>query len=273
MTNWNKIGDVAHYACIANSAIFAFSVVMLNESSSLFDDEWRIDGFCVFNKDVPFMNSHDLCLYFDTISAIAAGALYYSLKDISGMEPANELVKFNIFGIFAHGVGHGAISQKIRNGVAMSSSADVTETFANKSLLELVQHHGLLYFFWVFLLKSTMPKCSFGKVVPLAIVVAGIMALVPPQLAFTYVQTILLVAFSLDQLSRPDEEKDKTYALYALVGGCPVIAIAWLESTQCTNFIMNMGGHFVYDAYIPIAIISFYLHRWRECSSTKVKTT
>mmetsp|Transcript_14179 Transcript_14179/g.21290 ORF Transcript_14179/g.21290 Transcript_14179/m.21290 type:complete len:273 (+) Transcript_14179:80-898(+) len=270
MTDWKKVGDSAHLFCMLNAAIFAFIVVMHNESA-IFDDVWRHDGFCVSNRDVPYFNSHDLCLYFDTASAIIVGLIYYKFKDTPGMEPANELVKFNVFGIFGHGVGHGFISQAMRSGTVASSPDDVLDLIANSSLIELVQKFGPLLFFWLMLLKATMPKGSFGVVVPMATVAAFMNAIVPLQFGFTFVQTVLLFAFSVNQLMRPDVEKDKVYALYPMYVGCPLSVIAWIESTQCSNFVMAIGGHLIYDAYIPISMIYFYFVCWKDCSQSKVK--
>lgn len=270
MTNWKKVGDSAHLFCMLNAAIFAYTVVLHNDSR-IFSDAWRADGFCVSNRDVPYFNSHDLCLYFDTFGAIVAGLIYYNFKDTPGMEPANELVKFNVFGIFAHGVGHGLISSAMRSGAVPTSPDELLDIIANSSLMELVKQFGSLLFFWVMLLKATMPKGSFGVVVPLAMIATVMNAIVPTQFGFTFVQTVLLVAFSFNQLLRPAVEKDKVYAIYPIYVGCPLGVIAWIESTQCSNFVMAIGGHLIYDAYIPIAMIYFYIVCWKACFRSKVK--
>jgi hypothetical protein len=121
MKDYKTIGDAAHIFILLNATIFAYAVVMHNESR-IFDDVWRPDGFCISNKAVQYFNSHDLCLYFDTIGAIAAGIMYYSFQNTAGMEEANELVKNNIFGIFAHGLGHGGLSQSMLDAEWYSGS-------------------------------------------------------------------------------------------------------------------------------------------------------
>jgi hypothetical protein len=261
MTDWKKIGDVAHLMCLANAAAFAYSVVM-HSSSAVFDPVWRPEGFCVSNRDVPFWNSHDLCLYVDTIGAIVSGIIYFFLKDSPGMAPANELVKFNILGIFAHGLGHAGISKAMRDGVVPESG--LLDVLGNASSLDLLKQVGSFIFFWVFLLKATMPTSSFKIVVPMAIVSSIMGAIVPGQFGFTYTQTVLLFAFSLNQLMRPSEEKTVEYARYPLMVGVPLSFIAWIESTQCSKFVMGIGGHLIYDAYIPISVIFFYLVCWKD---------
>lgn len=272
MKDYKTIGDAAHIFILLNATIFAYAVVMHNESR-IFDDVWRPDGFCISNKAVQYFNSHDLCLYFDTIGAIAAGIMYYSFQNTAGMEEANELVKNNILGIFAHGLGHGGLSQSMRNGIpAAQSQEDLFDILANASLLELIQKFGPSLFFWMLLLKATMPKESFRNVVgPLSVIASVLEIFVPPQFGFTYVQTILLLAFSLNQMSRPEVEKNEIYARYPIYVGCPLSVIAWIESTQCNNFVMGMGGHLIYDAYIVISTIIFYMVCWKDCFQSKVK--
>lgn len=81
----------------------------------------------------PYWNSHDMCLYVDTIMAAVVGVLYFALKKSPGMDSgtlssvlcffdiswlesyslfsfvrtANMLVKGNILGILGHGIAHG----------------------------------------------------------------------------------------------------------------------------------------------------------------------
>ena len=276
MKYYKKTGDAAHIFILTNAAIFAYAVVMHNESK-IFDKVWRPDGFCISNKSVPHFNSHDLCLYFDTIGAIAAGMIYYFFNDTAGMGDANELVKNNIFGIFAHGLGHGQLSHAMIQTSVMTHSQsqsleDVFDIIANASLMGLIQQFGPVLFFWTFLLKASMPNESYRKVVgPLAVIASVLQIIVPPQFGFTYVQTVLLFAFSFKQLMRPDVEKNEIYARYPIYVGCPLSVIAWIESTQCTNFVMGMGGHLIYDAYIVISMIYFYIVCWKDCFQSKVQ--
>ena len=270
--NWTSIGDSTHFLTMVNSCVFAYTVVMYNDR--FFDPTWRPEGFCVMNKEIPFFNSHDLCLYTDTVLSIVVGILYLCLKDAHGMSQANELVKFNIFGIFAHGVGHGAISKGMRDGVVLDDPAgDVPEYWKGPLDVSMLKQVGWLFFFWIMLLKATMTNVSFLKITPLAIASAVVNTLVRPQFGFTFVQTILLVAFSLNQLMRPKEEKGKFYALYPMIIGFPLSMIAWLESTQCSNVVIRIGGHLIYDAYIPISLSCYYLICWNmtKNNGSKVK--
>mmetsp|Transcript_8059 Transcript_8059/g.11610 ORF Transcript_8059/g.11610 Transcript_8059/m.11610 type:complete len:296 (-) Transcript_8059:544-1431(-) len=277
INNSKQIGNMAHIAILANTAIFACAVVLNSKKGSvLFDDIWIPDGFCVSNKDVPYWNSHDLCLYFDTIGSIVTGILYLMLKDVPGMGPANDLVKFNVFGIFAHGLAHGSISQAIRDGTLPENTSALLDEMANDwTALEAFKRLAPLLIFWMGLLKASMPATSLKIITPLTVVTTILNMLVPAQFAFTFVQTILLFAFSLNQLMRPLEEKTVAYARYPLYVGLPLSFIGWLESTQCENFVIKYGGHLLYDAYIPLAMITFYVVCYMDAKTQaekKVKT-
>lgn len=255
----SMIGDAAHLLVMTNSLIFAYAVVFHN-SSPIFDPIWRPGGFCVMNQDIPFFNSHDLCLYADTVGSLVVGLLYWSLKDQPGMNYANDLIKSNIIGIFAHGVAHEGISKSLRDGDAVSSLT-LFEILNSAPIQESALQLGGLSFFWAALLKSAMPTGSFKTIIPVVIGSAIVHLFVPPQFVFTFVQTVLLIASSLNQIMYIPKEKkgSAVYALFPLMVPFPLCCIGWLESTQCSNFVINIGGHLVYDAYIPFSVICFYL--------------
>ena len=259
-SSWTKVGDIIYLLVIANSLIFAYAVVFYN-SSSIFDPLWRPEGFCVINRDTPHFNSHDLCLYVDIIGALVVGFLSWSLKDVHGMKTANDYVKISdAIGIFAHGVGHKLLSNQLNGGQTQENTGIGGEIVADSaSSYETYLNAAFLLFFWMGLLKASIRSFPYRMLVPMAIVSSIFNSLVPEQFGFTFVQTVLLIAFSLNQLLRPNEEKSMAYALYPAMTGFPITLIGWLESTQCSGFVSRMGGHFIYDAYIPISIICFYV--------------
>lgn len=280
-TTWSRIGDLTHLALILNASAFAYAVVMHNESD-LFDPVWQPEGFCVANRDVPYMNSHDLCLYFDTIFALIHGLVYLGLRNQPGMDPANELVKFNIIGIMGHGLGHGAIAKGIRDGINASSSSAEDSTSSGLSGFEIMQSLSFLeaiktmipyVIFWILLMKATMPTAKWSVVSLMTALSFVGNIFVPERFGFTYVQTVLLLAFSIHQLLRPSSEKGFAYALFPIIAGFPVSkyycivgtavlmmccsmltpyfhvivgVIAWIESTMCSKGVIDIGGHCKY---------------------------
>lgn len=48
--------------------------------------------------------------------------------------------------------------------------------------------------------------------------------------------------------------------------------IAWIESTMCSKGVIDIGGHLIYDAYIPLASMAFYMIYWAAVQPSKQKT-
>jgi len=201
-----------------------------------------------------------LCFYADTVLAIVTGALYVLLKDTPGMKNANDLVKWNVIGILGHGLGHGGIAKYVRDNVTAGGPQviDVVD-FTLLTGADLVKRHLPGVLFWFPLLKASMSNVSSLPVLLMSVLsIVGSM-LTPPRFGFTYTQTILMVAFSLNQLRRPKSEKTFPYALYAVLVSLPLGLIGWAESLACSNFVIHYGGHLIYDAFIPLSSILFYL--------------
>jgi len=215
-------GDLTHLALILNASVFAYAVIMHNDSD-LFDPLWQPEGFCVSNREVPYWNSHDLCLYFDTIFALLHGLVYLGLRNTPGMDPANELVKFNILGVLGHGLGHGAIAKGLRDGVQVADSSETgLDMMMDQSPLKAVMTLAPYLVFWILLLKATMPTAKMPVILFMTVVSMIGNALIPQRFGFTYVQTVLLLAFSVNQLLRPLNEKGVAYALFPIIAGFPV---------------------------------------------------
>lgn len=286
-------GDWCHIAIIVNSLLFVYAAVFQNDSK-IFDPVWRADGFCVSNKDVPYWNSHDLCLYFDTLACIVIAILYWALKEGPGMGAANELVKFNIPGILFHGIAHAALAKASRDGITPDPETPQFgyEVLSKLSVSEIVYRMLPIVVFWLFLLKASMPKASLHVVIPMTAVSMLFEFFTPRKFDFTYVQTVLLMVFSLSQLTRPSKEKDFVYGLFPLLLG-PIGVVAWIESTLCSKGVIDIGGHckqawtsvlfnaaklifflfsiVIYDAFIPISIAVFYLTCWATAGQEKAK--
>jgi hypothetical protein len=35
--------------------------------------------------------------------------------------------------------------------------------------------------------------------------------------------------------------------------------VGWVESTMCSSTVIQIGGHLIYDSYIPISMLGCYL--------------
>lgn len=271
-----RVGDATYALSLLNTTAFIASVLLFakpNASISLFDEEWLKDGFCVTNPNVPYWNSHDLCLYADTVLALILAGLYYALHKYPGMKYANALVFWGIPGIIGHGLGHGGIGKAMREDSIPMEPEDMLAKIMEGNAMEIAKLFLLpTLIFWVPLMKAAMSNVSLPKVVPLCIAASFVNLLFPRQFGFTYVQTVLMIAHSLNQLARPAVEKQFEYALYACLVSVPVVLVGWMESTQCDNFVMDLGGHLLYDAYIPVSMIVFYIACFLRLKGEKVKS-
>ena len=279
--NYTLWGDTFYGLCLLNTVIYCISV-MFYKDSSFFDKTWAKDGFCVSNPTVPFWTSHDMCLYADVVLASICGIAYLLLRKKEGMEKANDLVFFNIFGIIAHGLGHGGIGAAMRDESSQQLMEDDVSYFTaisgdNKGFLDIGKDLFLtekigFWVFWIFLLKASMRQTSMLQVIiPLSFLsYLGNLA-VPPSFGFTYVQTVLLIAFCVNQLVRPKDDKGFEYFLYALIVSFPLGIVGWIESTMCSSTIIHYGGHLLYDAYIPISMFAFYLISYNHHMTEKSK--
>lgn len=267
-TVYTFIGDILQVLSLVSSITFAISVVAYSVPErpfKPFDPTWIKDGFCISNQEIPYWTSHDLCLYGDTALALLCGLLYAALRDKPGMEPANELSKFNILGVLAHGIGHGAIAAALRNGDAAEDLGGTTiARLFSMDTYELFTILAPIAFFWIVLLKASMPKVNTTVLFPLSIPIMILHFLLPQKYQFAYVQTILSCAFSINQLARPSNEKGFEYALFTGLVSLPVCFIGWVESTMCSYFIIHLGGHIIYDFWIPLSTIAFYIISYRK---------
>jgi len=272
--DFNKaIGDWTHCFLILANTLFTYAVIVHYESE-IFDPMWQLDGFCVANKDIPYWNSHDLCLYFDTIASIVLGILFLFLKDSAGMEKVDKFLEQNIFGIFAHGVGHGYLSKGIRDGQFLSEESTLTSLQGN-DIIQYISTFSALMFFCFFMLKTAMPEAPNQRVLFVSIIFFLGLLNVNSKFSFTYVQTVLFLAYSLSQLWKPNKEKKEfTYPFSALALGIPIFFMGLLESTSCSRAAVDkIGGHLIYDGTIPVTVFIFYVVCWVKAQHGKGKAT
>ena len=65
-------------------------------------------------------------------------------------------------------------------------------------------------------------------------------------------------------------EHDVFYALYALLYATPVMLATWFEPLACDNFLVQWGGHVLFDFSIPAsAFVYFVVAQGREARPTK----
>ena len=99
---------------------------------------------------------------------------------------------------------------------------------------------------------------------------------IPVHFAFTYVQTILLLCFTLGLALLSRKEKNFMYATHTWLVGLPICAAGWVESTMCLAFVRDaFYGHVMYDGTSAVGSIVWYVtcYLWAKSqnASTKVQ--
>jgi len=263
------VGDAGHAVTLLSTLAFAVAVGVYAgdlESTFLFDRQWKADGFCVSGKEAAFWTSHDLCLYVDLAMAALLGLLYLLLKSTKGLEGANKYIVPNIFGIAVHGIGHGNIARNLRYYENKDSDEDnfslsLMVRMQEESFSRVVSQEAPLVIFWVGLVWASMPQSKKSLVILVSILAYLGQQLTTAAMVFTYVQTVLILSFSLNQTRLETQEKSTYfYAIYPLVVSFPTTLVGWIESTQCSSFVREkFYGHLIYDGYIAVSMVVWYL--------------
>jgi len=254
-------GNIINSFVLVMSVLYVCTVAYftLPGAHGVLDEHWKKDGFCIQNVDVPYWSSFDTCLYIDIILSIILGTLYFAWKDIPGMGRSSETVPALIMATLGHGFAHGAMAIKLRDGSyhqLMDGNSDTVEEHPVPATWQLLCFGAI---FWFPLLKGVLPKMNIKHVAILSAVATYGQCFVKKELSFSYVQTIVNIAFHISQLTLPlDDKICREYMMMPLANVLPII-VAWNEILFCDSFFRSAGGHLLYDASIPVSFIIFYL--------------
>ena len=280
------VGDAGHVVSAVSALVFAGAVIRYAGSDNnpaatttvLFDPQWQADGFCVAGQpDSAWGTSHDVCFYVDVALALLLGLCYLLLKSTKGLEGANKYIAASVFGIVAHGIGHASIARLLRQhgGDFGSAVAELRlhTKLQNKPWLDIVAVQFPMLIFWGGVIWGSMPQSKTVYIVAVIVLAQLGLNLMPVHLAFTYVQTVLVVCFSLNQTNVNDSDKDFSYALHPFVIEIPTTLVGWIESTQCSSFVRStFYGHVIYDGYIAVSVIVWYLMCYHNATCTHAET-
>jgi len=257
-------GDIINVFVLSSSLVYAFTVIYFTRpgiggdgGGSFIDDEWKKDGFCIQNIDIPFWSSFDTCLYVDVIFSTVLYFMYQSWKDIPGMETSSKNVPSFIVATLGHGIAHAAMAVKLRDG----SYGDNDDN--GGYIIPIWQAVVFCIVFWFPLLTTTMPKMKKQYVLFIASIVTFIQGGLRKELGFAYVQTILSMAFHTSQLMSSTEENNRREYMTLPLSALLPIVTSWNEILFCKSYFRSMGGHVLYDASIIISYVVFYLDCYR----------
>ena len=276
--SYADIGNIAHVMNLI--IVLCYSAIIVkyahpNTTSSIVDEEWLTHGFCVANPKISYWNSHDLCLYVDTLLSLVLMRLYYSFRHepIFQKDPSLlQAMKWGPFSILSHGFAHGFIAYNLRQedegheGILTRVSLFEQATRgdlgdAHDMTMMVSKAFVVLYLFWFTLLKTSIPSTTSNITVAfiVPVIISGHFC-IPPQLGFTYVQTIIYLTFISKELLSKTKDDKSTYAYMILACAFfPNAIIPYWEAFFCTSgSYKNFGGHVLYDASIPLALVVSY---------------
>ena len=193
----------------STSLVFSYTFAVIKYAkplggSNIFDQEWLEHGFCVINQDIPYMNSHDLCLYVDTVLVALGLLMHHKLKgniDHQAMKSSDDLLLFNMLGHLGHGIAHGFIGAEFRKegfeGAQHGTYMERAERGDEGSMIEMMIKAIALFGFWCGLLKGVAPSLSTKQLMLLSLLVGYVHLHVPSILIFGYVNAVLTVLNTL----------------------------------------------------------------------------
>lgn len=257
------VGNAVNVTVLLAALLYAAAVIYFTQPDhndrGMLNEQWKADGFCIVNKEIPYWSSFDTCLYVDVIFSAILAAMWWMWRNVPGMKAIETTTLMMIVSTTAHGLAHGGMAVQFREG---NYEKDNTENEP-----EIPPWPKQLVFcglFWFPLLKASMPKLN-------SLVVAGVALIATfgpvlagglrKQLGFAYIQTIVSIAFHMSQLTLPAEEKrTRQYMTLPITGIVPVI-VAWNEALFCSS-------HTLYDASIILSFIVMYVDTYRYNAST-----
>jgi len=212
----------------------------------------------LWNNILAEQNSHDYCLYFDSIITAISVIIYFIGKPYVDEQTSKYLITGSI-GVFVHGLGHGMLSKMLVEKSMMALQTDEYNTVAEVVVPPIdTAQVVVLLLFWLGLLKAVMNNVANYAVFVSSITAFLFHLMIPERMGFTYVQTVISVAFAITELRLPRSQKQFVYMTHSWIV-VPVGFIGWIESMYCTAFVKDiLGGHIIYDAYIPLASILHY---------------
>lgn len=253
-----RLGDAINSVAIVVIAVATASAML--DTPDMFDPLWKRVGFCVSVDPARAFDTEILCCLFLTTSGIL---LYFFAQ--SRPDGADELVRMRLnagaFANVAHGMGH--------LFVYYSGGPPPPVEFKLDPLA--IGNIVMLLCFFIGTLRTLMQVARPQVPVILSVVtiVGQAILRVPPELAFTYSQSIILIAGIVDQMLLDKTRKGFSYFLIALQYA-PLLLLFGLEGLQCRQ-LAPFGGHAIYDFYLSVAPFALYYAVNSYATTTKAK--
>jgi hypothetical protein len=259
-----RLGNLFHAALLVSNTLFCSLVVYsLAYKPTLLDPVWlEAGGFCV--AQAVSHNTHHVCSWVDLLLSITCLALYYQLHKAEGMSKINLLFLAIVPATILHGLGHAVFAQvfdQVQLGGLGKHHFDATprDFFGTGQIVSINRYTLLVAAFWMAMIKAAMYKASWLSISCLTCIVSIGQIDLPAKYSFVYIQTVIFMAFSINELIQPAKAKDWVYMTFPALVGIPLMTVSWIEALACRVFVRDyLYGHVVYDALLPIGAMVWY---------------
>jgi len=242
-------GEAANYVALALNAGMTSAAMLGLPDPSAYDPGWTSKGFCIIQDDaIPTEVLSSLPL---VASAIALHSFAKSKKEELSRAPLlGERMTSGAFANAAHGLGHLLLWAM---GDAMPPLELSLEPAAIAYLLNMIV-------FWVGTLRLVVGvPATLASCMAFAVLAAQYLLGVRPELAFTYSQSVILLAQSLNLLRRKAAYSGEEFLYFAASAGfLPLFAFFHFETKCGQSFLAELGGHAVYDLYLSLQPFMLY---------------
>jgi len=250
----HTIGNIASCVTLLNGLLFVLLILAQEQQwVDVISPAFLEDGFCVANKEYSvYVQSHALCFYVDTAFALFLWILCKTSESRYSSEALEPIWKA-ILPTFGHGCGHLSLA-------ILGTGTTETPLEKSDSLVILARSSLILVLFWYAFMRSIV-GVEKGHTLSLVLTVVYTsihVFLVPGRFGFTYVQTMLILTYTLHALSK--KEKSTYYNAISVIIGLPVGFVAWFEVFACEQFYVHIGGHVWYDLTIPLSYCAYYVY-------------
>lgn len=255
------LGDMANYLSMALNVVVTLSVLLDFPSHDTFDEQWRQDGQCYADhielaRGIT-MDTSTLCCLLLCGSAAVAMALWYQQKDtILNAYLVRRLPK-TAQSYVSHGLGHYFV-HLIGGSIPHVRPFSLAPADVGYTLVLLV--------FLPATLRATMPRLPLVTAFLIGLTMIAFQAAIDiaPHMQFSFTQAVILLFQSLDMLtstSRTEKQQNPVTYLAFSAYAIPLYPLLWLEVTQCSAWLADMGGHVLYDLYLSLFVVfmAYYL--------------
>jgi len=242
-------GQAANYLALILNAVMTSAAMLGLPSSSDYDPGWTSKGFCIIQDDtIPTELLSSIPL---VVSAVAVHFFAQSKKEEWKHNPLlGERIKSGTYANAAHGFGH----------LFLWSMGDATPPLELSLEPAAIAYILTMIMFWVGNLRRILSvPADLASKMAFAVLTVQYCLDVPPELTFTYSQSVILLAQSLNLLKQKTAYSEEGFLYFATsVIFLPLFVFFYFE-TKCTqSFLSGLGGHAVYDLYLSLQPFMLY---------------